>query len=294
MKKGDVLRVVLCIGALAGCTGREEELQKELEKERAKLLGTSDSLNQVITQRDRYFDEVVRAINDVYLSLEGARQKEEMISQQTSEAEGKFSLTNDQARLSLLSQIASIDTTLKQGRKKLASLQSRVKKLNKESMALTETINNLKQMLEEREKTIALLEGRVNGLENEVIQKTRLVAQRDSVIGSQENRINTVFYVIGTREELEEKGIITDEGGFPWGLFGSTTILASGINQSYFSPIDRTRDKVIPVAGRIDEIVPKRDELFYAMHSVGDEASDLTVTDPGKFWQDRYLVIVTE
>jgi uncharacterized protein YoxC len=294
MKKGHVVWVVLCIGALAGCSGREEELQKELDREKARLQGTSDSLNQVITQRDHYFDEVVRAINDVYVSLEGARQKEEMITQQTGEAEGKFSLTNDQERSRLLQQIASIDTTLKQGRKKLASLQSRVKKLNKESMALTETINNLKQMIEERERTIALLEGRVNGLENEVVEKTRLIAQRDSIIGSREDEINTVFYVVGTREELEEKGIITDEGGFPWGLFGSTTVLASGLDPSFFKSLDRTKSNVISVSGRIDEIVPKRDDRFYATHDVGDESSDLTVIDPAKFWQDRYLVIVRE
>ena len=294
MGAGRLLVVVACMGALMACNGREKELENALAQEKVRLSNSTDSLNQVIAQRDRYFDDVVRAINDVYNNLEDVRQKEKVISQQAGEAEGKFSVTNDQARASLLKEIANIGTTLSDSRKKIARLQSKVKSLNKQFASLNETINNLKQMLEEREKTIAMLGTRVNGLENTVAEKVRLIAQRDSIIGSQESSLNTVFYVMGTREELEQKGIIKDEGGFPWGLFGSTTVLGSGLNQRYFEALDKTRESVIKVGGTIDEIVPKRDEMYYAMNQVDDASSDLKIVDPGKFWQQRYLVIITE
>lgn len=294
MKAGGVLIIASCVAILGGCNAREKELEETLQKEQTRFIGTTDSLNQVIAQRDKYFDEVVRSINDIYSSLEGVRKKEAMISQQAGEAEGKFSLTNEQARSTLLQQIASIGTTLEDNRKKIAGLQSRVKKLNKEFASLNETIINLKQMIEEREKTIAMLETRVSGLEGQVEEKSRLIADRDAIIGSQETRLNTVYYVAGTRDELEEKGIIKDEGGFPWGLFGSTTVLASGIDQSYFKAFDRNGERVIKVDGRIDEIVPKRSDEYYALNQIDDATADLNITDPTRFWQDRYLVIITE
>jgi chromosome segregation ATPase len=273
---------------LAGCTNRETEL----EQEKSKLLTRSDSLSRVIDLRDQYFDEVVGAINEVYASLEGARAKEQVISEQTTEAEGKFSLTNDQARAELLDQIELIDNSLRESRSKIAKLESKAKSLNKNLGSLNETINDLKKMVEEREATIALLEGRINGLETQVVEQTRLIAQRDSIIGSQVDRMNQVYYVTGTREELESKGLILDEGGFLW--FGETTVLASGFDQNYFHLLDRSRGETITVDGTVDEIVPKRNLEYYAVNTDGEESTDLTITNPQKFWQDRYLVIITE
>ena len=60
----------------------------------------------------------------------------------------------------------------------------------------------------------------------------------------------------GTKEELKKKGIITDEGGFLWGLLGSTTIMSSGVDQSVFTPLDKNIDQTLHVPGTIDEILP--------------------------------------
>ena len=294
MKIGCVLGVACFLGLMVGCNGKQDELEQALAQQKARLATSTDSLNQVIAQRDRYFDDVVRAINDVYNNLEQVREKEKVISQQAGEAEGKFSLTNDQARESLLKEVNNIGTTLSDSRKKIASLQAKAKAMNKQMAGLNQTIDNLKQMLEEREKTIAMLGTQISGLENDVAEKGRLIAQRDSIIGNQETSLNTVYYVTGTRKELEEKGIIKDEGGFPWGLFGSTTVLGNGMNQSYFEKLDKTRDSEINVTGSIDEIVPRRDETYYAMDQSDDANSHLKIVDPGKFWQQKYLVIITD
>jgi hypothetical protein len=288
MKAGAVIAGVLTVAILGGCSNREEEL----EREKSKLLTASDSLAKVIDLRDKYFDEVVGAINEVYASIEGARAKEAMITQQTSEAEGRFSVTNDQARADLLDEIEVIDNSLQESRSKIAKLEARVKALNKDFGSLNETIKNLKQMVEEREATIALLETRINGLETEVVDKVRQIAYRDSIIVTQVDRMNQVYYVAGTREELESKGLIQDEGGFLW--FGETTVLNSGIDRSYFHPLDMTRESTISVPGIVNEIVPKRNQEYYAMNLLGETATDLTITDPQKFWQDKYLVIITE
>ena len=282
------LSVALVAILLAGCGNREEELQGRI----GQLEAVGDSLNKVINQRDENFDEVVRAINDVYLSIEDVRQAEASIQQQTGEAEGKYALNNEQARAALLQQIANIDSTLVQNRKKINGLRARVRSLNKDFKALDETINNLKKMLEERSVTIAMLESKVSGLEGDIVQKTREIAVRDSIIDSQVHTINKAYYIAGTRDELEEKGIIKDEGGFLW--FGSTTVLVSGLDPEAFTPLDVANESVITIDGHVDEIVPQRDINFYALNAIGEDVTDLSITNPESFWQDRYLVIITE
>ena len=280
--------LVLVALLMTGCGNREEELQGQI----GRLEASADSLNKVIYQRDGYFEEVVQAINDVYMSIEDVRQKEASIQQQTGEAEGKFGLSNEQARAKLLAQIATVDSTLVENQKKISGLRARVRSQNKDFKALDETITNLKKMLEERELTIATLEGRVTGLEADLVQKSREIAVRDSIIESQVYLMNKVYYIAGTRDELEEKGIIKDEGGFLW--FGSTTTLVSGLSPDYFTPFDIAHESVITIDGTVDEIVPERNLDYYALNLVGEEVTDLSITDPGRFWQDRYLVIITE
>jgi hypothetical protein len=173
-------------------------------------------------------------------------------------------------------------------------LQSKAKKAFGEIAGLNELIENMKKSLQDREQSIALLETRVKGLESEVQEKSQVIAVKDVTIDQQQRKINTAYYVVGTRRELKEKGIITDEGGFLWGLLGSTTILSTSFDPMLFSAIDKTKDEVIHVGGEIDEILPRRSEDSFAIAQPDKNTSDLSIVSPGRFWQDNYLVIVID
>jgi hypothetical protein len=273
---------------LTGCDGRE----KELEKENARLLSQRDSVQFLMQDRERYFDEIVSAINEVHVKLEDVRVSGEQISVQTEGSEGTIRLSNNESRQNFLSQIGEIDHTLAESREEIRKLEARIAKQGRESSTLTEMINNLKQQLGEREQQIAMLEQRVTGLEGEVAHQTQLIVQRDSVIHEKQTEINTAYYVVGTRSELEEMGIISDEGGFLWGLFGATAVLSSGVDEGMFRPLDKTTDHFITVDGEIEEIIPKRSEESYVAEEVDEQRSNLQILNPKKFWRDRYLVIV--
>lgn len=283
--------VLLTLGALllAGC--EDKQRTEQLIQQTARLQDRADSLSRDITERDQYFDEVMKTVSQIYGSLEGAREREEELLKHAGTAEGT-PVTNAEVRKNLITQIQSIGDNLKENRKRISDLQARNKSLASQFSSFKRLIESLKQNLAEREQSIAMLEARVSGLENTVAEKTRLVAERDSVIDSQTNTMNTAYYVVGTREELTEKGIITKEGGFLWGLLGATTTISPGFDRSQFKPLNKSMEKMIPVSGDIDEILPRRSETFYTMEKNGEDYSDLTITDPKNFWQDNYLVIV--
>ena len=285
--------VVVAVGLLI-LTGCEKNRTAELEKEMVKIQSQSSSLQQDLAARDKYIDEVMQSVNQVYKDLEQAKSKEAKLVEKTQGAEGQAAFTSVQMRQSVLDQITAIGSNLKDNRKKLANLQKKLRASEVKYASLDEMVQNLKQNLEQREQSIAVLEAKVQGLENTVAEKTRLVQEKETIIEEQKNRMNTVYYVVGTRSELKEKGIITDEGGFLWGLLGSTTVLSSGVDRSQFTPFDWTRDQTIHVRGSIDEMVPKRSEDFFALAETEENKADLTIKEPAKFWQDRYLVIVVD
>ncbi len=282
--------LILAAFLVWGCNGRTEEL----EKQNATLQQQNKEMAQDITSQDDYIDGVVTSVNEVYQSLEAARASEKNLLSESRGIEGTKTQTKAEVRKDLLQRIATVNENLQANFMKVADLQKKVNTSRRQYASLQTMVDNLRKTLEEREQSIAALENRARGLEGEVAEKTDMVRQRDLVIGAQKKEIATVYYVVGTKRELQEKGIIKDEGGFLWGLLGSTTTLASGLDPSYFTRIDKDRNTTFRVDGRIREILPKRSPEYYSQQKSENGESVLTVANMDRFWQDKYLVILTD
>ncbi len=283
------ITLMLSAFLLWGCNGRTEEL----EKQNATLQQQNSDLARNLTTQDEYIDGVVTSVNEVYESIEAARATEKNLLSESKDIEGTKTQTKTEVRKDLLGRITIVNENLQENRKKISDLQKKVSTSRKQYASLQTMVDNLHKTLEEREQSIASLENRVRGLEGEVAEKTDLVRKKDLVIDTQRKEISTVYYVVGTKSELEKKGIIKDEGGFLWGLLGSTTTLASGLDPSYFTPVDRSRSSY-DVDGSIREILPKRSPEYYTQKKSEGGKSVLTIADQNRFWQDRYLVILTD
>jgi predicted nucleic acid-binding Zn-ribbon protein len=283
---------VLVLGTMLmlGCSGKEEELSKQLSQAQSEKA----TLQQNIVDRDKYFDEMMKAVNDVYADLEKARTKESQLVARSGGVEGPIQITDSDTRQKFMQNISDIGSALRDNRKKISDLQARAKGLHTQMASLNTLIDNLKKSLEEREQSIAQLQGRVQGLENTVADQTKTIGEKENTIHDQQQRINTAYYVVGTRDDLKKKGIITDEGGFLWGLLGSTTIMTGNVDESNFTAIDKTKDQTIQVNGKIEEILPRRDASFFAMAQPQENRSELNIKQPDGFWQSKYLVIVVD
>lgn len=281
---------VVCITLVMGCNDKSDELQKQL----AQSQSDEASSKQLLTERDKYIEEVMGAINDVYKDLETARVKEGRLMKQSKGAEWNAQTENVDTRQKLLTDIGDIGSTLKENRKRIGALQVRMKKYNFQIASLDSLVSNLKTSLQEREESIAQLQSKVQGLEASVAEQTKTIQDREMTIDDQQRKLNTAFYVIGTRSELKKKGIISDEGGFLWGLLGSTTVVAKDADPSEFNTLDKSKEQTIHVQGRIEEILPHRNEAVFATAEKDNNSSDLTIMSPDRFWRSNYLVIVTD
>jgi len=282
--------IALCGLLVVGCNNDKEELQKQL----ADAQNARTSLQQDITDRDAYYEQVMKSVNEVYADLEKARIKEGVLKKKGADLEGPAQYTNAQSRDRLIQNINEIGTSLQQNRKKIAALQAGMKNFKGQIAGLNSLIENLKASIQEREQSIAQLQAKVEGLQATMAEKTKLLEDKDMMISDQQHTLNTAFYIVGTRDELLKKGIISDEGGFLWGLLGSTTVMNASADPSEFTPIDNTKNQTIKVDGKIAEILPRRNTDLFAATQKEDNLSELTITSPGKFWQEHYLVIVKD
>jgi PBP1b-binding outer membrane lipoprotein LpoB len=288
MKKYLALVVVAVL--IGGCSGRTDEL----ERQNAELRNKSSELSADLSSRDAYIDTVTQSINEIYANLEGVRSNEKMIASETNGIESGKQVTNREVRERILSQLSTINENMAGNRKKLADVQAKMASYRTQFSGLKKMVATLKKTIEDREQAIAALETKVHGLESDLTEKTRVVSEKEAVITAQTTKINTAYYVVGKRSDLEQKGIIAKDGGFLWGLLGSSTILASGVDPKYFTPINKVEERTIQVNGKIDEVIPKRSPEFYTKTLVDNNQSMITIAEPTAFWQDQYLVIITD
>jgi len=282
--------VALCSVLVIGCSDKEKE--EALQKQVSQATTDRESVQKLLSERDLYLEGVMKEINEIYTDLEKARTKEGTLTQRAQGVEAKQ--VNLDSRKQLLDNIQDIGTALKDNRKKITDLRARVKSLGMKIAGLDTLILNLQNTLVEREQAIAQLQGRVQGLEVTVAEKTATIVEKDNQLNEQKRRMNTVFYIIGSRAELKEKGIITDEGGFLWGLLGSTTVMSSVADSAEFTALDKTKDHTIHIDGKIAEILPHRKTELFATSKPDEKGSDLNILEPEKFWRDQYLVVVLD
>jgi uncharacterized protein YoxC len=288
------MRTILFLAVLAlivgGCSTRTEEL----EKQNAALESSNKQLSADVAVREEYVNHLTEAINDVYASVEEARAKERSILKESNSMESGIASERAHDKADMIERLGEIRTVLRDNRAKLDKLQAKLASSARQYAGLQKMVASLKATIEERDKSIAELTTRVEGLQHDVAQKTEVINQKDSVIDTQYRQITTTYYITGTRHELEEKGIIKKEGGFLWGLLGSTTMLASGFDERLFRPMNKEVNMAIQVKGKIDQILPQRSAQTYSAEKISEEQSLLTIAQPADFWKDKYLVIITD
>ena len=265
------------------------------------LENKNKELQQQLAAKDQYIEEVSSAINEIHNQLESTWAMENKVIQQSLAREGSKAPSHLQVKQQILNRISDIDSILAANRKKLSNLQARLKNAAIQYAGLQKMVDDLKVTLEEREKTLADLQARVKSLESEVGEKTRVIAAREATIDNQSKQLNertlqmnTVYSVAGKKDDLKGQGIIMDEGGFLWGLLGSTTVLAGNFNADLFQKMDKTKDMQIDVSGKIAEIIPKRDAGSYSIEETSGGRTILKIVNADQFWKVNRVVIVSK
>jgi len=278
--------------AIAGCG--ENSGQSELEKRNNELV-------QELAAKDRFIEDISSTIGEINNKLEDVWAMEKNIMGQTASLESGVKPTPAQMKEQILKRITEIQSTLQENRKQVSRLQRRLKDSNTKYAGLEKMLDDVKKNLEERELAIAEMQTRIQNLEGDISLKLQVINEHEATINEQARQladqtktINTAYYIAGSSDELRQKGIIAKEGGILWGLMGTTTVLASDLQDGEFKPLDKTAVTEIEVPGTIDEIVPKRDASMYVQEEKDNNHTVLKITDPAKFWKENKLVIVTD
>jgi hypothetical protein len=290
--------IAMLVLAALGCDRRHAELQKALSDSRAAEAQKDSLLTEVL--------ETTQFVSDVNSELAKARTVAIITAGEDGGAPG--AARDREERKATLARIQQVIARLNESEAKLTATEKRAKNARVQNARLLAQISTYKRTIEDlkaaaeqqraeheaiiadQRSQIALLAGQVDTLDRE----------RTTLRGSVANLItykNTVFYAVGTKEELIDKGVVKKEGS-KFLFFGGTRLEpARDLNASAFTAIDKTQTLSIalPRSDRKYRIVSRQSPSFLAgdVTKDGDVKGVVEIVSPEEFWSpSRYLILV--
>jgi hypothetical protein len=103
--------------------------------------------------------------------------------------------------------------------------------------------------------------------------------------------LNEISYVIGTKSELLENGVLTKEGGIIG--IGKARKLSNELNVDYFTKSSKTKFKSLILGFKSIKIITSHPKNSYKLTEGEKERIDsLIILDKSSFWKNsKYLVI---
>lgn len=199
---------------------------------------------------------------------------------------------------SLRAKVDGVIRLLDQSRARAASLSKKNAKLEEQMRGYVATIEELRTTVTRQQGELAAFGVLVDSLQTAGRQ---LAVERDATrdtLRVTRDDANVVFYTIGTKEQLRDRGVVEGEGSRRFLLVGSRTLVPKRtLDASAFQRADQ-RDLTIlqlPRAGANYRVVSRHDAslLVPGVGADGRPDGTLRITDPARFWSaSKYLIIV--
>ena len=251
----------------------------------------TDSLNDVIAQKDSEINEMMGTLNDIE---EGFR----LIN----EAENRVALLKNgegtSKKQNLKENIQFIAERMKQNRELIAKLQKQLESSTLKGGQLKNTIDNLTAQLEEKDKQllalreeldkkdihISELDETIGNLNTNVSNLSADNQQKAETINAQDKQLNTAWYVFGTKKELKGQHIL--EGG---------KVMNGNFNKNYFTKVDIRNTTEIKLYSKSAKLLTAHPASSYSLTHDASKQYVLRITNPQIFWStSKYLVVLVK
>ena len=254
----------------------------------------ADSLRTQLSAQMEEMDEMNLFLDAVNMSMDSVVNMEGTVLRTT----GESPLSRKEQ---IQKNVEAYKLILQQQRERLDILEKKLKDNNAYAGKMQKTIAALKQQLEEKDQAIIKLSEELeqrnfqieelkDNVDNLNVQVTEL--EEDSKAKQEEikektDQMNEAYVFIGDKNALKKAGLI--EGG---SLLKKSKLNTSNIDKKLFKKVDIRNVKSFQIPDSKPEVLTQMPAGSYEITKTGNNSSELTITDPARFWGvSRFLII---
>lgn len=277
---------LLLIAFTVACNQEEvdqlTQLKTELESEAITKDSTINDMMATFNLIQDNLDEIKRRENLVEINTEGDA---EMSIGKTEKINRDLQMIN-KLMIDNKNLIEALSKKAKNSGVKIGELERMIANLTKRVQSKDVEIATLKEELVTMNFKVTELNQSLDEMALENMRKQK--ALEESI-----DEINTAYFAYGTYNELNEKNVLTKEGGF-LGL-GKQKTLKDNFNEEYFSKIDLTKTTSFLIYSKKASLVTTHPDDSYKFVGNDNQIDSLVITNPAEFWKaSKYLVVLVD
>ena len=292
MKKYFILFVILA--PLFACVNNQGTSREQMQQ-------TNDSLNGVISQKDSIIDDIFVSLNAVAENLNTIKTRENLISKNMTDGEVPKSTTTqisedieainrllieNRETIARLEQNADL---LRKANVKIGSLEKLIAQMTSQIESQGQEIKVLKQNLAEKNVQVQNLTEQVSGLNTQVETLATEKASLEGEVKTQDNILNTGYYIIGSEKELLSKEIV-----YKSGFIGRTLKINENRSLDSFTQVDiRNLDHVMIGQKKATLVSSHPAESYEFVMSEDGIFESLQIKDKQKFWEYSKVMVIS-
>jgi len=293
------LQRVLCLVALAlllaGCTDKTKLLNQQLQTQLASITASKDTTEKLYANALAELQAVDAGISALEAQrgairvLAGGQPEDvpslpERLDSVARRIDREISAKTAQIRLQA-AQIKSLQARLAEQSRKLEDANLRIDSLTLANQKLAQENAQLRKTVESLRAQLADARSRIKVLEDSL-------SQQNVVILDKVNQLNTAYYIVKAKDELQALKLIDKKGTF-LGMKGRYEI-ARNVDLSKFTKIDITETKAIPIEAEAKKIkvLSLHPDSAYSITADGEKRATLNVLDENTFWNTSKLLVV--
>jgi hypothetical protein len=255
-----------------------------------KLQLKNDSLQRLVMQKDSAMYAVLGTFTSIEDNLQSIKEKEKVIQLTASDNEDKKTREDK-----INEDIQLIYQMMQENKNKVIKLEKQLKKAHVKNKELEQIIEALQAKIQEKDAEILRLTEELLDMNIQVTELSYSIdtlkianAAKQEVIQTQDENLNTAYYIIGSEKELKEMGVLDKKGG----LLG---LGAKNLNKDFkkeqFTKIDIRKVTTFKINAKKARIVTNHPTSSYKIY--GEKPVDsLQIVNPNEFWSvSKYMVI---
>ena len=248
------------------------------------------------TDAEARYSGAINAIAEIQDSLNAIVVGDTTVQMLSQKLQGEERLTEPQSR-QVMDRIAIVNASIERTKARIGDLEEKLKASGVRIGGLQKMIAGLKRDVTAKEDLVSQLTVRVDslqttvtGLQTEVQASQDTILAKDQSLEEKRRELATIYYIVGTRKELTDSGVLVAKGGI-LGM-GRTLQLSGHYNEDLFTPLDTDRERTIAVSAVKARVLSPQPLSSYELVPAGDKM-ELHILDPREFRKVKHVVIVT-
>lgn len=290
MRRAVVVALGLVSVVLLGSTLVSYSNYRKSAADYARATAEGDSTRQRYDQAVGEIVTIQDSLNAIVLGPEGSRV---VPAQPLDEMQPPGTLHD-----TVLARIATLKSAVERTKARIEDLDASLKRSGVRVAGLERMVSGLRKSVAEKETRIAFLstqvdtlQTRVAGLNTDLETKQQELEVKANELQLKQTELATVYYVMGTKDELTSSGIVASKGGVLG--FGKTLEPSGVVNDAAFRVLDTDQESVIRIPAEKARVLSAQPVSSYVITPISKDAVELRIVDPKEFRKVKHLVILT-